>query len=92
MPTPLEDIESTAGTLSIPYRKLLTDQGVVTSEILSWSYDGRGTEDEPYLVTWIENDPRNPLLFPKWRKWIYTVVIAFATLSVSFSSSVYVGG
>ena len=55
-------------------------------------YDGEGSEESPYVVTWIENDPRNPMLFAKSKKWALTMLSAFATLAVAFVSSAYSGG
>lgn len=79
-------------TQRIPYWRILTDQGVVTSEIIEYPYAGSGTEDDPYIVEWIPNDPRNPMQFKKGPKWLYTVLVAFATFAVSMSSSAYAGG
>jgi len=44
---------------SIPWYKVVLDQGVVTPEILNWKYEGSGTEDDPYVVHWIDDDPRD---------------------------------
>lgn len=43
-------------------------------------------------MEWIENDPRNPMLFSKTKKWSLTMLVAFATLAVAFVSSAYSGG
>ncbi|OCL12678.1 major facilitator superfamily protein [Glonium stellatum] len=49
--------------------------GVTTPEILRWEYDGSGTEENPYIVDWIDNDPRNPMHFSEqaqniiWNQW-----------------------
>ncbi|KAF7165348.1 hypothetical protein CNMCM5623_009553 [Aspergillus felis] len=76
----------------IPHWRLLFDQGVLTQEIIDYSFAGSGTEEDPYLVTWILNDPRNPLEFSMTKKWLYTMVMAWATLAVSLVSSAYTGG
>ncbi|KAJ5291193.1 hypothetical protein N7478_000444 [Penicillium angulare] len=76
----------------IPFWRLVVDQGVVTQEIIDHAYPGSGTEDDPYAVTWIEQDPRNPMLFSETKKWSYTMLVAFATLAVSLVSSAYTGG
>ncbi|KAL4894917.1 major facilitator superfamily domain-containing protein [Aspergillus ambiguus] len=77
---------------SIPYWRLLIDQGAVTPEIIEYTYIGSGTEASPYIVEWIPNDPRNPMNFPKGLKWAFTVTVAFATFGVSMASSAYAGG
>ncbi|GAB1198184.1 hypothetical protein APSETT444_007493 [Aspergillus pseudonomiae] len=84
-------IHETPRPQGIPYWRLLTDQGVVTPEIIDHPYRGSGTDDDPYIVEWIPNDPRNPMLLNKSLKWAYTITVAFATFGVSLSSSAYAG-
>lgn len=86
-----EKIESTLPT-SISYFRLVFDQGVVTQQIASHPYPGSGTEDDPYVVTWIPDDPRNPMEFSQVKKWSFTAVVAIATLAVALVSSAYTGG
>ncbi|RAL17665.1 MFS transporter [Aspergillus homomorphus CBS 101889] len=76
----------------IPYWRLVFDQKVVTPEIVDYTYDGDGTEESPYAVIWIPNDPRNPMNFKDLTKWLYTVQVSFVTLTVALVSSVYSGG
>ncbi|KAJ5721690.1 uncharacterized protein N7483_009624 [Penicillium malachiteum] len=76
----------------IPYWRVLTDQGACTPEIIEYPYTGAGTDDDPYVVEWIPNDPRNPMEFDASLKWSYTILVAFATLAVSLCSSAYAGG
>ncbi|KAJ7172719.1 MFS general substrate transporter [Mycena filopes] len=56
------------------------------------SYPGSGNKENPYIVDFMEGDPENPLHFHNCRKWIITSQLAFATWTISFSSSVYSGG
>ncbi|KAF7717493.1 MFS-type transporter [Penicillium ucsense] len=86
-----EKIESTLPT-SIPYFRMVFDQGVVTQQVASHPYSGSGTDDDPYVVTWIPDDPRNPLLFSQTKKWLFTALMAIATLAVALVSSAYSGG
>ncbi|PWY66430.1 MFS general substrate transporter [Aspergillus heteromorphus CBS 117.55] len=76
----------------IPYWRLLTDQGVLTQEIIDHHYPGSGTDEDPYAVTWLPQDPRNPMQFSAKKKWTYTMVMAIATLAVALVSSAYTGG
>ncbi|OJJ50007.1 hypothetical protein ASPZODRAFT_139343 [Penicilliopsis zonata CBS 506.65] len=76
----------------IPFWRLVFDQGVVTQEIIDFPYAGSGTDEDPFQVTWIPNDPRNPMLFGKTKKWFITMVNAIATLAVAMVSSAYTGG
>ncbi|KAK3615318.1 hypothetical protein LTR56_026660 [Elasticomyces elasticus] len=49
-------------------------------------------EQDPYVVDYIENDARNPMLYGPVKKWSLTMLVAFATLAVAFVSSAYSGG
>ena len=84
------DVES--GRDGISHWKMITDQGVVTKEIINYDYEGAGTEEDPYVVEWIDNDPRNPMNYSELKKWSITAVVAIATLAVAFVSSAYSGG
>lgn len=75
----------------LSYWALMTDQGAITYDILNHDYEGSGTEDDPYMVTWISDDPRNPLNFKLKRKIVILGTTAFATFVVSFTSSAYIG-
>jgi len=74
------------------HTQLVFDQIHVTPEVLNYRYPGNGTEDDPYVVDFIPNDRRNPMGFPKWKKWMITTLEAIATLAVAFVSSAYTGG
>ncbi|KAF3291935.1 hypothetical protein TWF132_006441 [Orbilia oligospora] len=76
----------------ISYWSFITDQGVLTDRIISHKFLGSGTDEDPYLVEYIPEDPRNPMLFTPWTKWTITMVVAFATLAIAFVSSAYSGG
>lgn len=87
------DVESgNSFPTKITYSKLLLDQGVLTQDIVNYDYEGSGTEEDPYVVEWIPNDPRNPMTWGNTRKWVNTIAMALATLAVAFCSSAYSGG
>ncbi|KAI7193905.1 synaptic vesicle transporter, partial [Hortaea werneckii] len=86
-----KDVES-GRPKQIPHLRQVIDQAGVTPEIENHYYEGSGTEDDPYVVSWIENDPRNPMLYSKVKKWSLTMLVAVATLAVAFVSSAYSGG
>lgn len=86
-----ERLESQGGPSSIPYFRFLFDQASLTHAILSWPYEGSGTVEDPYVVTWIDNDPRNPMLWSTTQKWSLTLMVAFVTLTVALVSSAYSG-
>ena len=64
----------------------------VTKEIIEWDYEGGGTEEDPYVVEWIGNDPRNPMLWSTAKKWTMALSVANTVLVVSFCSSAFSGG
>jgi MFS family permease len=76
----------------IPFFRQLIDHASITPEVEAWDYAGSGTDADPYVVTWIENDPRNPMLYPALWKWGMTLLVGFVTLAVSFVSAAYTGG
>ncbi|KAB8338767.1 hypothetical protein FH972_021712 [Carpinus fangiana] len=76
----------------IPFLKMIFNQGALTDDIINHAYRGAGTEEDPYIVEWLEHDPRNPMRFPEWFKWTLTMLVAIATLAVAFVSSAYSGG
>ncbi|KAK3313887.1 major facilitator superfamily domain-containing protein [Apodospora peruviana] len=71
---------------------LILDSAGVDTRVLEHTYPGEGTPESPYIVDFLPNDARNPLLFPAWRKWTITVLQAFATLAVAFVSTAFSGG
>ena len=77
---------------SISHFRTIIDQGVTTPEIENWQYDGSGTKEDPYVVVWIENDPRNPMDWKPWYRWMAVLTMAFSVLAVTFNSSAYSGG
>jgi hypothetical protein len=78
---PERDVEAQKGRAQqkASHWKLVIDQTHVTPEVLSWPYKGSGTEEDPYIVEYIENDRRNPMLFPMWKKWMITILVAFVS-------------
>lgn len=70
---------------------MIFDSGCVSQSILDHEYNGSGTEEEPYQVSWIENDPRNPMLFSAVSRWLITILVGMETLSVALVSSAYSG-
>ncbi|KAK5132922.1 MFS siderochrome iron transporter 1 [Meristemomyces frigidus] len=89
-----KDLESGKAT-RIPHMRQVLDLVIgqaITPEVENWKYEGSGTEDDPYIVAWIDSDPRNPMLYSKVKKWSLTMLVAIATLAVAFVSSAYSGG
>jgi hypothetical protein len=55
-----KDLESGRAN-KIGWYETMFNQGVVTPEIEAHHYKGSGTEEDPYVVNWLPNDPRNPM-------------------------------
>jgi multidrug resistance protein len=75
----------------IPYFRMLTDQSAITQDVLRFDYPGSGTNEDPYVVSWIPNDSRNPQSFSFARKLSITLIVAFSTMIVALTSSTYSG-
>ncbi|PWZ03026.1 putative mfs-multidrug-resistance transporter [Testicularia cyperi] len=70
-----------------PYRLSTTS----FTDILNGKYGGSGTQDDPFLVEWLPSDNENPQNWATVYKWLTTIQVAIATLSVSLASSAYSG-
>jgi multidrug resistance protein len=75
----------------VPHWKVVWSQSLITETVLKHRYHGAGTEDDPYLVEFIPDDPRNPMNFPDWKKWALIACVALTTLAVAFVSTAYTG-
>jgi hypothetical protein len=75
----------------IPHWRQVFDSKGITPEVQEWRYNGSGTEQDPYSVTWIEDDPRNPMLYSAVTRWSVMMVVAVAALIASLDSSAYAG-
>lgn len=71
--------------------QIVASHSLVTA-VLRHPYPALGTVEDPYVVEFIPGDKKNPMGFPMWKKWATTLLVAFATLAVSFVSSAYTGG
>ncbi|CAJ2506858.1 Uu.00g080440.m01.CDS01 [Anthostomella pinea] len=86
------DVESHQASPKLPYFKRQFDQAGVTPAVLGWKYRGSGTEEDPFLVDFLPDDPKNPMKFPTWKKWMITALQAIAVLAVAFVSTAFSGG
>lgn len=86
-----KDVES--GRIArIPHFRRVYDQAAVNDDIINAHYDGSGTDEDPYIVAWLDDDPVNPMNYSTSLKWTITMLVAIATLAVAFVSSAYSGG
>ncbi|KAI1504251.1 major facilitator superfamily transporter [Biscogniauxia marginata] len=92
MTEPERDVESRQPRDGLSYFKRQFDQAGVTPAVLEWKYRGAGTEEDPFVVDFLPDDPKNPMKFPTWKKWFITILQAIAVLAVAFVSTAYSGG
>ncbi|KAJ5902807.1 hypothetical protein N7495_003335 [Penicillium taxi] len=77
----------------IPYWRMVFDQGAVNQRVINAPYEGSGTDDDPFIiVSWMSEDPRNPLEFKNGLKYCVTFMASMASLAVSLGSSEYAAG
>ncbi len=86
------DLESNKPRKELPYLERQFDHAGVTQAVLEWKYSGEGTEESPYVVDFLPDDPKNPMAFPQGKKWLITILQAISVLAVSFVSTAYSGG
>ena len=84
--------EDSAQPKSVPRWRLVFDQGCVSANIANDHYNGSGTEEDPFQVSWSETDERNPMNFSEVSKWLITILVGVATMAVALVSSAYSGG
>jgi hypothetical protein len=75
----------------VTHWQIVASQTLVTDAVLNHKYHGSGTAEDPYLVEFLPNDPRNPMNFPDWKKWSLIATVAMTTLAVAFVSTAYTG-
>ncbi|KAJ5528338.1 Major facilitator superfamily domain general substrate transporter [Penicillium frequentans] len=73
------------------YIKLVLDQTLITSQVRDYDYPGSGTTEDPYIVDWLPDDPKNGFNLPPAVKWTIVLICAFSTLACSLSSTVFAG-
>lgn len=69
--------------------RLVIKHAIITPEVWNKSYPGQGTENDPFIVEFLPEDPLNPQNWPGSRKWLCVAVVAIATLGVSYCTSAY---
>ncbi|KAJ5103392.1 hypothetical protein N7532_003921 [Penicillium argentinense] len=82
-----EGVQSTR----IPIWRLIFDQGCVSQHIIDAKYNGTGTEEDPYQVSWLDDDERNPMKYSEVGKWLIMLLVGVVTMAVALVSSAYSG-
>lgn len=78
-------------SFTIPFWRRILSPGHVSTDALSRTYPGSGSDTDPFIVQWAPDDPCDPRSFSKTRKWLFTSLLSLATLSVALASSAYTG-
>lgn len=52
-------------------------------------YKGQGTEQDPFIVEFQEDDPENPMNWGQSRKWFIACIVTLSVFVVTFTSSAY---
>lgn len=93
--TMLEKNEEASMANAIPKRfssfRLIIDQARIDEDVLRYNYDGSGTAEDPYVVTWIPEDAGNPMNWNKSYKWMIAITVALECFATAFSSSAFSG-
>ncbi|KAJ5741191.1 Major facilitator superfamily domain general substrate transporter [Penicillium malachiteum] len=76
----------------LSHLKLVFDQTLITDEVRRYNHPGNGTVDEPYLVDWLPNDPKNGFNISIGMKWATVMICSFNTLACSLASTVFAVG
>ena len=79
--------QKTSSPIKLSKLAMVYDQSAINVEVSHYPYRGKGTPEDPYIVEWIPNDPRNPMTWPSWYKWFIALTNALSTLSIAFVSS-----
>ncbi|KAL8735808.1 MAG: hypothetical protein Q9166_000672 [cf. Caloplaca sp. 2 TL-2023] len=81
----------TASSASISHWRMVFDPSHCTPIVTSHEYDGQGTKESPFVITWLDSDPRNPYNWSITKKALITCCISASSLAASLSSSAYTG-
>jgi MFS family permease len=71
--------------------KLVADQTLITDRVRNHDYPGNGTAEDPYVIDWLPDDPKNGFNLAPGMKWLIVMICAFNTLACSLASTVFAG-
>lgn len=70
-----------------PWRQRTTD----FTTIIQTTYQGSGTHGDPFIVTWLENDPEDPMTYTLWFKIANLITCGLMCFCITLASSAYTG-
>ncbi|EXJ82081.1 hypothetical protein A1O1_08150 [Capronia coronata CBS 617.96] len=79
------------GPKPLPLYRLVIDQARLTPEVINYPYRGAGTHEDPYIVTYIPNDPGNPFTWTSTMRWVISWIVSAEILASAFASSAFSG-
>ncbi|KAI5270855.1 MFS transporter [Aureobasidium subglaciale] len=71
--------------------RLVRDQARISPDVQAHNYEGSGTPNDPFLVTWVPGDAGNPLNWSTSFKWLVTMTVAMTCFATAFASSAFSG-
>lgn len=75
----------------IPYWRMIFDQNAFTQDVIDHHHEGSGTDQDPYQVTWLQGDARDPMNYSTLHKCWITILVGMSTLASALTSSAYSG-
>lgn len=76
----------------VSHWQLLSPRGVVTPAILNHKeYQGSGIEADPWVISFLDDDPGDPKQIPRFEKWVIVAVVSLLTFISAVGSSIYIG-
>ncbi|OAA60300.1 Major facilitator superfamily domain, general substrate transporter [Niveomyces insectorum RCEF 264] len=61
-------------------------------DVCNQQYAGNGTDVDPYVIDYLNNDRQDAMNFPRGKKWAIAILQSLSTFAVTFASSVYASG
>lgn len=93
------ELKSSSGNKNFPattpcspsHLKLVIDQSLTTGHVRRYDYPGSGTTEDPYVVDWLHDDPKNGFnMSPEWR-WVIVMFCALNRLACSVAPTIFAG-
>ncbi|KAI4198762.1 MAG: hypothetical protein LQ350_005085 [Teloschistes chrysophthalmus] len=75
----------------IAHWRMVFEPGHCTAQVLNHHYEGQGTKESPFMVSWLDDDSRNPYNWPIAKRAFIICCISASSLAASLSSSAYTG-
>ncbi|KAJ5155404.1 MFS general substrate transporter [Penicillium capsulatum] len=75
----------------VPFWRLVFNRDGMTEKCANYIFEGTGTDEDPYQVSWLEDDVRDPMNFSLCFKWALTLLVGLDTFAIALVSSAYSG-